>query len=167
VIRVARRVQDIDPHTPLAFIHIGDGPQLEELRDLAAREGLAPPRLTFAGYRQDVRSLLAGCHFALHAAKGEGFSLASLEYLSAGLVTLVPDVPSVSQAIDSGRTGIVYPEGDVEAAAQLLARLCRLPMTELRVMGSAAAQEVRENYSLERTSRVFRDTIGPQLWTGE
>lgn len=158
MVRVAATVQKRSPQSSLCFIHVGDGPQLEGLRDLARSLGASPPRMVFAGHRSDVRTILPGCDIALHPSRGEGFSLAILEYMSAGLATVVPDVPSVAQAIDHKRTGIVYPDGDLDAAVRKLL-LLENDDERRRALGRAASAVVDRKYSLEVCTKIFRRTI--------
>jgi glycosyltransferase involved in cell wall biosynthesis len=136
------------------FFYIGDGPDSARLKDLAAGLELDGGAFTFLGRRNDVRRILPAFDVALHAAEGEGFSLAILEYMSAGLATLVPDVPSVAQAVDHQRTGWVYAHRIVESASKAVQAM-RDPRTRHK-LGEAAAKEVATRYSWERTRTGFR-----------
>lgn len=155
IIRVAARMKKDDANANVRFVHIGDGPELSSLQEMARSLGLDNSEFRFEGRRSDVRSLLPGCDIGIHAAKGEGFSLSVLEYMSAGLATVVPDVPTVSQAIDDGRTGIVYRSGSVEDAAGAIRNLVNDPGKRM-LLGSAAADEVHRRFSWERTRRELR-----------
>ena len=154
VIEVARRTVKEFGREDICFVYFGDGPALPDLQRLAKIRGLSEANFRFAGNRTTVRDLLCGCDIALHAAKGEGFSLAILEYMSAGLAVLVPDRPSVCQAIDHDRTGWIYPAGDVSAATDALLELAS--ESERRsLMGLAAQEKVRLFYHQERMGRDF------------
>jgi glycosyltransferase involved in cell wall biosynthesis len=164
LIDVARHFgRAFETSVPLAFLHLGDGPSLVEWRHEA--EALPPdtPRVVFPGRRSDVRDILPGCDFALHPSRGEGFSLAILEYMSAGLVTLVPDVPSVSQAIEHDVSGVIYPSDSPQEAAAWLHELLNTP-ERMTAMGTAAKQRVTHEFTLDRTMDSFRRTIRSQLW---
>jgi glycosyltransferase involved in cell wall biosynthesis len=90
------------------------------------------------------------------------FSLTILEYMSAGLATLVTDVPSVSQAIDHGRTDFAYRDGDVDDSASLLHRLACSP--GLRDDIGEAARKVAESYTLDDSAERRRSVVAPMLW---
>ena len=98
---------------------------------------------------------------AIHPAEGEAFSLSILEYMSAGLAVIVPDTPSVSQAIDHEHGGLGYPRGD-SGAAQAVARLQQHGPLRQR-LGEAAARAVRERYSLRTMNQTFRETLDEAL----
>lgn len=140
----------------LVFIHIGDGPDFEEFQADADARGLTPHRFRFPGRMNNVPTLLRGCDAAIHPSHGEGFSLAVLEYMRAGLPVLVPDRPSVCQAIDHGRTGFVHRQGDLDSALEALTSLVR--SAERRAdMGRAAREEMLSQYTWARTAREFQD----------
>jgi glycosyltransferase involved in cell wall biosynthesis len=157
VIEVARRcVLELDLQD-LYFVHCGDGPDLERLKELHRRSGLGD-RLILAGRRSDVPDLLCSADYALHPSKGEAFSLAVLEYMSAGLAVLVPDLPTVSQAIRHEETGLVFPDGNAAAAADRLAEI-HADSGRAKRLAAAAAAEVEGRYSLVEMHRAFDETV--------
>ena len=111
------------------------------------------------GFRNDVRDLLCISDIALHAALGEGFSLSIIEYMSAGLPVLVPNIPSVSQAVDHKKTGAIYDRDDHRAAASLAKELATDTQARL-TMGRAAKQCANDAYSLDSCTQSFIKTIG-------
>lgn len=161
VIEVARRCIFELGLDDLVFVHCGDGPDIERLEALAIEAGLGR-RFVFAGRRSDVRKMLCSADCAIHAAKGEAFSLAVLEYMSAGLPVMVPDIPSVSQAIRHRETGLIYSDADSAQAADQLAELIENPALRNR-LGKAAAGEVEENYSLTAMNDDFRRLVARML----
>lgn len=135
------------------FFHIGEGPFLEQAQRMATF-GASESSVRFMGKRNDVRTLLPGFDVALHPAHGEGFSLAILEYMSAGLVPLLPDTPSVRQAVVHGRSGLIFENGSLHAC---LAQLLHAAEPDRRHrLGRAAAQVVEDSYSWSRTRAEFR-----------
>jgi glycosyltransferase involved in cell wall biosynthesis len=136
--------------TDFHFIYCGDGPDMEAFRELATRLNVND-YMTFAGKRSDIRAILPGCDIGFHASRGEvGFSLSILEYMSAGLATIVPDLPSTSLAITHGENGLAFRHGNLSSACDMLQR-CR--STAFRDKISKAAMEtVSDNYNLVRTN---------------
>lgn len=153
-VKVAAQCQQKHSLAHLFFLYCGDGPDLDRLKAMVNRYGVSD-HFIFAGRREDVPELLASADFALHPAQGEAFSLAILEYMRASLVVLVPDIPSVSQAITHGDTGLIYPDGDVDSAARMLLTLTR-DATQRGRLGRAAAQRVREAYSFSAMEDQFQ-----------
>jgi len=141
------------------YLVIGDGPDSQELRNLAQSLGL-DANVTFAGKRKDVKDLLPHCCFGIHPSHGEvGFSLAILELLQAGLPVIVSTNPSVCGAI-TREVGIKYstPE-DAQTAIHLLLN----EPGKVESMGIAAKLMVRSKYSLENTHRQLINAFGNLL----
>ncbi len=135
--------------TDLHFLFIGDGPDLPDFIEMAGALGV-DGYCTFAGKRDDVPALLAGAYLAIHPSRGEvGYSLSILEYMRAGLPVIVPDNPSVCGATVHNVSGIVFPEGDVDAASRAVERL--LDDRELHAAMCSTAKEMARGYSLKTT----------------
>lgn len=161
VIETARRCRRDHGLEDITFVHCGDGPDMDRLRMLVEEADLEPTFI-LAGRRSDIRELLCSADVALHPAEGEAFSLSILEYMSAGLAVLVPNTPSVSQAIDHQRTGLIYPRDEPDQAAQMIAKLRRDEALRKR-LGAAAAQKVRDSYSLDGMNESFRAVLDNAL----
>lgn len=97
-----------------------DEGQARPLREQVRRLGLQD-RVLFAGARDDVPALLAAADIGISASHEEGFSNAVLEYLAAGLATVVTDVGGNQEAV--GAAGIVVAPGDVDGLAVALRAL--------------------------------------------
>ncbi|MCG3169170.1 MAG: D-inositol-3-phosphate glycosyltransferase [Pseudomonadales bacterium] len=141
-----RRRQDIH------YLFCGDGPDLQEFNALA-HQLKVENHVTFAGRRDDIREILRACDFAIHPSHGEvGYSLSILEYMEAGLAVVVPDNDSVCEATEHDHSGLVYPDGDTQKAAESIIRL--LADAGLRErLGRQAVADITERYSLRLAHR--------------
>ena len=137
----------------LYFIYCGDGPDIDHLKKLVDHYQLSE-RFLFAGNRKDIRRLLCSCSIAFHASAGEGLSLSILEYMSAGLAILVPDIPSVQQSIINNVTGCIYHSRDKQHATSLLAMLIKNPALR-NELGLRARKCVDDNYNINLCNNDF------------
>lgn len=160
-IDVARLVRSKAEGSRVTFLFCGDGPHLHEFKAKAEEVGLAEG-LIFAGLRNDLPAILCSCDLAFHPSQGEAFSLAIIEYMGAGLPVLVPDLPSVCQAVEHGRTGYIFPDEDVSAAADFVLSLHRMPHLRRR-MGVSASGVAAERYSLSGMNSRFRQIMTKEL----
>jgi len=135
------------------LVLVGDGAQRGELEALAGQLGLGPDQIRFIG-RVNITEvpywLRSSDIFAL-TSPSEGFSCALLEAMTAGLASLVGDIPANRQLIDPGIHGLTVPFGDESSIGEALLRLSADPEARQR-MGEAARNRVVQNYS---TSRVM------------
>jgi glycosyltransferase involved in cell wall biosynthesis len=93
----------------------------------------------------------------------EGFPCSLLEAMSAGLASVVSDIPANHQLVQAEEHGLLPPAGDVPATAAALVRLLDDPELRSR-MGAEARRRVRERYAteqvLERYEMLLGETIG-------
>ena len=150
-IRCAHRMVIEQGQTSLYFLFCGDGPDMQRFRALAGELGLGE-HMVFAGKRSDVREILPSCDIGFHASQGEvGYSLSILEYMSAGLATIVSDRPSTSAATQHDVNGLLYRRDDIDSACEMLERC--LNGVDRRRLGEQASRDVRERYDINETNR--------------
>ena len=161
VVEAAGRLLARQPDRDIVFLLIGDGPASDalEAQIKALDRG---DKVRMLGFREDVKDLLQAADIAVHAALGEGFSLSILEYMSSGLPVLVPDIPSVRQAIEHEQTGFVYASDSADAIADYIERLAA-DADLRRAMGARAKRAADDQYSLERCHQAFRDAVRASL----
>lgn len=132
------------------LVLVGDGPERSTLETLATQLGIGR-NVRFAGRipAADIPSWLqAADAFALVSAL-EGFPCSLVEAMSAGLPSLVSDIPANTQLIQPGSNGLTAPVGDAAAIAIGLERILEDADFRARV-GSAARQQVVANFSTDK-----------------
>lgn len=140
------------------FVFVGDGPDLDLFRRLAAEAGVGE-RFRFLGRRGDARRLMAGFDVGLHPSMSEvGYCLAILEMMNAGLPVIVPDRPSVSGATEPGVTGLWYPPDDVSACGSTILDLLQ-DSVRRQGLGRAAYLQSLTRYSLARADEAFLSSV--------
>ena len=144
---------------PFQLRVVGDGPDRADLEEQAATLGLGD-RVEFLGVCDDVPVLLANSQLSVLISRQEGFPLAVLEAMRAGLPVIASDVGGIREAVEPDRTGLLVPRGDREALAEALARLLGDPEERAR-MGAAArsAYEARftATHMLRQTAAVYAE----------
>ena len=159
-IRAARVVLTREPRA--LFVFIGDGPDLDRFRTLAADEGVAE-RFKFLGRRTDARRLMMGFDVGLHPSLGEvGYCLAILEMMNAGLAMIVPDRPSVRGATEPNVTGLWYSGNEAGACAEAILALLSDP-SRRELLGRAAREQSLTRFSLSRADSVFLADVANRL----
>ena len=135
------------PQLQWHYLFMGDGPDRKAFVQLAHQLGLGS-RVSFPGKVEGASRYLKGCALAFHPSKGEvGYSLSILEYMQAGLPTVVPDNPSVCEATKDGVTGRIYQQDEAGAAAEHMAEYLSNP--DLRIEhGKKAQLAIEQCYSL-------------------
>ena len=159
--------QALRRHPALRLILVGEGPLRGRLEALA-RELLgdaAPAHVLFLGEQVVDRGLYAGLDVAVQATRREGFGLAALEAMAAGLPLVASRVGALPEIVQPEETGLLVEAGSVSALAAALERLAADPA--LRVALGARAHRAAQAYTVERMARavgaVYREvvTAGP------
>jgi glycosyltransferase involved in cell wall biosynthesis len=119
-IECAREIIFSRKYDDFHFLYCGDGPDLNDFKSLVKNYNLSD-KFTFAGKRPDIRDILPSCDIGFHAAIGEvGYSLSILEYMSASLITVIPDNPSTALASKHGETGYLYDRNSLSSAVDTI-----------------------------------------------
>ena len=129
---------------------VGDGPLRKDLEARTRTLGLEA-NARFAGRKPpaEVARLLQASDVFTLVSSAEGLPCSLLEAMSAGLPSVVSDIPANAQLIDPGVHGMHARVGDPESIGAALRQL--FADGEARAaMGSAARNRAAERYSMER-----------------
>jgi glycosyltransferase involved in cell wall biosynthesis len=128
---------------------VGDGPELEALKSLTQRLGIAN-RTTFLGLRTDLDVLLRDVDVFVHPAIWhEAFGLTVAEAMAAGCPVIGSRIGAIPELVKDGDTGFVVAPGDSEGIASALERLAHDPPLRKR-LGAAARLQAVERFNLQR-----------------
>ena len=111
----------------------------------------------------DLPALLADCAVALFPSYVEGFGLAVLEQLAAGLPTIAYDVPGPRQILQPLRDRLLTPVGDPAALAARAAEILALSVPDYERLSaecSAIAQGYRWSEIASNTIDQYRASLG-------
>lgn len=132
----------------------GDGPDLHRLKQRSLGLG---DRIRFNGRvrPEAVAALMAEHEILLGPSRFEGFMITVVEAMAAGCVPVVSRIRGVTDTIiENGGTGLLFPVGDVGAAAAAIRRLREEPSLRL-AMSRRGPGVVRERYSVERMGAEY------------
>jgi glycosyltransferase involved in cell wall biosynthesis len=140
------------------LVFAGDGNERLRLQQ-RARELMVADRCMFLGTRSDIPAVLAASRVYLQSSRIEGFGIAVLEAMAAGLPVVASDAPGIGNLVRGA--GLLFPPGDAKSCAVALRRLVdeRELATDISLKGAIRAGE----YSMERCASayeaVYRETI--------
>lgn len=104
-------------HREVSAVFAGDGPRLQECRHLAEELGIAS-RCDFPGHVDDVGRLMAEADIGVQMSHREGFGLAPVEMMAAGLPVVVSNQEGMIEAV--GDAALVVPVADSMKLAEAL-----------------------------------------------
>ncbi len=132
------------------FAVVGDGPLRADL------EKRATANVHFLGFRDDMAGVYASLDVLVQPSYREGMPMTILEAMSAGVAVVSSRVGAAADVIDDGRTGLLYPAGDVPA---LIAAVSSLVGDEQRRkdLGRAAQAAVAAGFTVDEMARRYAE----------
>ena len=166
LIEAAGRLRRERKEVTLAII--GSGREEDRLRGQAMREGVGDAVL-FLGTRRDLPELFRAMDAFAFPSLWEGFPIALLSAMAAGLPVLVTPVGGIPEVVKDGFNGWVVPAGDPVALAEAIWRVHEDP-AGASGLGRAAAATIRDRYSHRTTARrimeIYEQVLGPDAGKG-
>jgi len=146
------RLQDM--HVDVTWTVVGDGPHAKELRASWPES----PRVRYRGMltRSHTVDVVADHDVFVLPTRMEGFPVALLEAMGAGVVPVVSNIESgVPDAVTADVTGLLPEVGDVDGFASALARLARDSET-LERMSANGRMLVRDRFDIRLRVRDYQ-----------
>ncbi|WP_435928361.1 glycosyltransferase [Dryocola sp. BD613] len=135
------------PEAKWKFLLVGEGPDRDKLQRQASDYGFAD-RVIFTGFRNNPLDYLAAFDAFILASKSEGLPRVVLESMLLRTVVIGSNVTGTGELIESGRTGLLYPYGEVITLASHLQTVWQ--DSALRdALTQQAHQCVIDNYAIE------------------
>jgi glycosyltransferase involved in cell wall biosynthesis len=142
-------------HPQAVLLVLGVGSLERELLGLAAVRGVADA--VYLPWRVgDVTAWLERAELLVHPARWEGFGLALLEAMLAGLPVVASRVSSIPEIVVDGETGTLVPPDDAGALASAIDALLSDPALRAGY-GAAGLARARHEFSVER---MTEQTLG-------
>jgi glycosyltransferase involved in cell wall biosynthesis len=124
------------------LVVLGEGPERPALERLARELGVER-RVFLPGRVPDVAAWLRRAALLVHPARWEGFGLAVLEAMLAGLPVVASDVSSLPELVVDGETGFLVRANDPAALANAVAQALEQPG-----LGVAGHERARREFSV-------------------
>src|ERR671937_1976261 len=140
-VRALARVREREPAAELVVL--GEGPDRGRLEALA--KGLHVP-VHLLGRVPDVGAWLRRAELLVHPVRWEGFGLAVLEAMLAGLPVVASRVSSLPELVVDGETGVLVPPDDPDA----LTAGIETALAARDRLGAAGRRRAQETFSVAR-----------------
>jgi glycosyltransferase involved in cell wall biosynthesis len=152
LIEVARSIRDRHPETKVLLV--GDGPELENLKQTAFRLGMEREVILPGPVpRDDVPNYIEAMDICvLPDSNAFGSPIALFEFMAMGKPCVVPDLGPMRDVIEDNATGMMFPHGDYAALERALLRLIEDSGLRLRI-GARAKDAVFSRHTWAANAR--------------
>jgi len=166
-IQAARRIKDRIDNA--RFVIVGkkldtDPGYWEQMQRLTAECGLEKD-VVYAGFRDDVRSVLSALDLFVLSSVLESCPVVLLEAMAMQVPVVATDVGAVSEMVDHGRTGFIVPPADPEAIAAAVLGALTMTSEQTQAMVEQARKTVERTFSVDTIARqqlqVYERRHGP------
>ncbi|WP_341842506.1 glycosyltransferase [Chitinophaga caseinilytica] len=136
-------------------VFAGAGDRLNELSKLAADLGVAH-RVDFIGISNDIPSFYKDIDIHIFASHSEGFGLACIESMAAGVPTVASDIPALSVIVNGH--GILFPKDDEKILAGHIRELYDNNGLYRKVADACylRAQDFSVNQTMEKYLQIYQ-----------
>ena len=142
------------------FLLVGDGEMRPALEAQARTLGLSD-RLLFAGYREDIPSVIAGMDVVVLPSLNEGMGRVLVMAMALGKPIVATRVGGVAELLDDGEAGVLIPARDPIALAEAIGTLLQDP-ARARTLGEAGRRRA-PHYSaeamLDALAKLYREVM--------
>jgi glycosyltransferase involved in cell wall biosynthesis len=153
----------LERHAHVQLAIVGEGPDLEQLREQARALGLADAA-HFVGPRDDPLRALRGMDVFVHPSWAEAFPYVILEAMALGRTIVASDVGGIGEAIVHGESGLLTPPRDERALAEALNELLSDRQRAAQLGQGALLRFSRfpRERMIERLSDTYAECVRPR-----
>lgn len=140
--RVLKIISDV------SFVLIGDGPLRGELGKYATYLGIGKS-VHFLGWQTDIPRYLSLLDIGANCSANEGLSNAIMEYMAAGVPTIVSDAGGNTELIEHGVNGYVFELDDDTQLAEYIISLLKDKDTS-NLFSSRSKEIMKERFGIDK-----------------
>lgn len=170
--RPVKRVEDVieafytvQLEQKATLLMIGDGPDLNKAWQLAEELGIAESVL-FLGNQKNISDFLNMSDVMFLLSEKESFGLAALEAMACGVPVVGTNVGGIPEVIEDGRSGLIVPAGDAEAAGKAALHIIA-ESSVFQSFSSEAKKRAKEEFSALKIVQQYEDVYKRVLADGE
>jgi glycosyltransferase involved in cell wall biosynthesis len=155
LVKALARLNNRAETPPCQVLIVGEGPAERPIRALCDELGVTP-WVAFTGLRRDVPRILPSLDVFVLPSRYEGFGIAIVEAMAAGLPVVASKVGGIPEIIIHGETGLLVPPDDPGSLADALRELTANP-ERAKAMGQRGRQRAQALFSVEAMVKRHED----------
>jgi glycosyltransferase involved in cell wall biosynthesis len=150
---IIKSLAAIPTHIPLVYVHVGQEGEGCPERKVAEAMGVAS-RVRFLGIVSDILPILHASDAYIMPSMSEGFGIAAVEAMGAGLPVILSNVPGLCDFREAGE-GIYWVEPTPESIAKGIVHFLDVPATDRREMGLKLSDYAHRHFAVEKGAGAY------------
>ncbi|MBE0446823.1 MAG: glycosyltransferase [Actinobacteria bacterium] len=130
------------------YLHVGEEEPGQPERHLAGELGITK-QVHFLGFVEDISPILNAADVYVMPSLHEGFSIAAMEAMGAGVPSILADVPGLRDFKDIA-DGVFWVNPEAASLSEALITIASMPKEKRREIGLALHHAVYERFSIEQ-----------------
>ncbi len=129
------------------FFIVGDGP-LENKLKAASKKLKIDDKISFTGFRSDIKDILASIDIFVMPSLLEGLPMILLEAMAMGKPIVATNIDGINEVVENGKTGLLVPPKAPEALSEAIVNLL-IHRDQACQMGINARRVVEERFGVD------------------
>lgn len=151
-----KAVRIVKNNVPIRLTIVGDGDALDSLKKLARNLGLDVEFTGFVSEKEKYK-FYQRARVVVQPSIKEGWGLTAIEAQACGTPVICADSPGLKETLIDGKTGYLYPYGDIEKLAK---RITEMLQDDDRWLNfSWAASEWAKKFSWEHSAEIMEKIL--------
>lgn len=159
LIKASQIVMSNNPNQNIRLEIYGEGPQKEELINLAKELGIED-KVIFKGFVDNNKLPEVYSSFSvavsLSVYNSESFGVVAVEAMACGCPVVTSDADGFTEVVENDKTGFIVPKRNPEAAAEAIQKFIDNPNLQ-KEMGKAGRQRVLDLYNWTDNVKIMTD----------
>lgn len=144
---ILKALEELDTEE-LHVLLVGSGPRKETLEELVAEKGLSHC-VTITGYVDEIEPYYKIADVFVSSSLNEGLPTTHIEAMAARLPVVSTEIPGVTEVVEHGETGLLYPVGDPEKLASAMQSI----QEDIESFGEKGFEKAVSTFSLDEIAR--------------
>jgi len=152
LIEAAEKV--LKKYKKIKFIIVGDGEIKEDLLKIISIKNLGK-YIIFAGFRTDIKDILADFDIFVLPSLWEGLPNALLEAMATGLPCIATNVSGNAEVINNDVTGVLIPSKDAEMLSKAIEKLIVSGKEYRKKLGYQGQRSILKNFNAKKMTLEY------------
>lgn len=155
----AKKIKEKYPNTVFEVAGEAESEEYDKTIEKAVSDGV----IKFLGFIDDMRPIYENAWAVVVPSYHEGLSNVCLEAAASGRVVIASDIPGCREAVEDGKTGLLFEQKNGDALVKAVEKFLLLPYDNKVEMGVEGRKKVKKEFDRQIVVEEYCEKIKNQL----